>query len=325
MYLDLGGMEHQGRRAVITPMRLHGCWAPLVAGVAALGVAGCGTSAPVIKPTVNVAITAPTNGATVGVRDLTVTGTVTPATAQVLVAGQPATVQAGSFRRTLRLDGSAQTVTVTAQAAGYAPAQANTQVSYSARLAAQLAAASRTLAAPGPSAAASLSAASPPASASLLAQAVALPKPAPAARHTTPAKRTRPTTTHSSSSASAPSASTPTASTPAPRRRPRPPRRRARPPRRRARLRLRSPPRRRHRSRPRRPRSPPASSSSGRATACRSSTGARRSRTAPASTPTWSGRARSRRPPRSRRSSYGSTVTSAPVTPHTSRGRSCGR
>jgi len=195
-------------------MRLHGCWAPLVAGVAALGVAGCGTSAPVIKPTVNVAITAPTNGATVGVRDLTVTGTVTPATAQVLVAGQPATVQGGSFRRALRLDGSAQTVTVTAQAAGYAPAQANTQVSYSAGLAAQLTAASRTLAAPRPSAAVSLS--GTPASASLLAQAVALPKAAPAPKPTIPARRTRSTTTHSSSTASTPAHPTPSPAPPTP-------------------------------------------------------------------------------------------------------------
>ncbi len=202
-------------------MRLHGYRVPLLAGVAALGVAGCGTSAPVSKPAVNVAITAPTSGATVGVRELTVTGTVTPATARVLVAGQPATVQGGSFRRTLRLDGSAQTVTVTAQAPGYAPAQANTQVSYSAGLAAQLVAASRALAAPGPSAAPS--APSPP-SASLLAQAVALPKAAPAARQTTPTNGTGSTPTHSStgstptqsSTGSAPSASKPTAPTPGP-------------------------------------------------------------------------------------------------------------
>jgi hypothetical protein len=188
-------------------MRLHGCWAPLIAGVAALGVAGCGTSAPVTKPTVNVAITAPTSGATVGVRDVTVTGTVTPATAQVLVSGRPATVHGGSFQRTLRLDGSAQTVTVTAHAAGYAPAQAATRVSYSAGLAAQLAAASRTLAAPTPSAAMSLSAPGNAASASLLAQAVALPKAAPASK---PAGKRSGATTHSTPTA--PTTSTPTPS-----------------------------------------------------------------------------------------------------------------
>lgn len=191
-------------------MRLHGCWAPLVAGFAALGVAGCGTSAPVVKPTVNVAITAPTSGATVGVRDLIVTGTVTPATARVLVAGQPATVQGGSFRRTLRLDGSAQTVTVTAQAAGYAPAQANTRVSYSAGLAAQLVASHRALTAPNPSTAVSPTMTGAPASARLLAKAVALPKLPAAPKHVGSA------TTTSSRSTSSPTASTPTASTPTP-------------------------------------------------------------------------------------------------------------
>lgn len=194
-------------------MRLHACWVPL-AGLAALAVAGCGASAPVIKPTVKVAITAPTNGATVGVRDVTITGTVTPATAQVLVAGQPVKVQGGSFRRTLRLDSSAQTLVVTAQAAGYAPAQANTQVSYSAGLAAQLIAASRTLAAPSPSAPVSPSAASP-ASASLLAQAVALPHPAPAA-HRAPTNPTRAPTTHPLPAASTPAPPTPSPAHPTP-------------------------------------------------------------------------------------------------------------
>ena len=193
-------------------MRLHGCWAPLVAGVA-LAVAGCGTSAPVIKPTVNVAITAPTSGATVGVRDVTVTGTVSPATAQVLVSGQPAIVHGGSFRRTLRLDGSAQTVTVTAQAAGYVPARADTRVRYSAALAAQLIAAGHTLAAANPSSDMSLSAPPAPASASLLAQAVALPAAPPAPQ---PSARRAGSTPRATPTASAPGRSpTPTPS-PAP-------------------------------------------------------------------------------------------------------------
>lgn len=209
-------MQQRDRRAVLTPMRLHGCWAPLVAGVAALGVAGCGTSAPVAKPTVNVAITAPTSGATVGVRVLTVTGTVIPATAQVLVAGQPATVHGGNFQRTLRLDSSAQTVTVTAQAAGYVPAQADTRVSYSAGLAAQLVAARRTLAAPAPSAAVSLSAPASPASASLLARAVALPKAAPAPKRTAAAPTTSTPTTSSPTPSPTPSPSPSPSPTPTP-------------------------------------------------------------------------------------------------------------
>ena len=172
-------------------MRLHGCWAPLVAGVAALGVAGCGTSAPVTKPTVNVAITAPTSGATVGVRDVTVTGTVTPATAQVLVGGQPATrprrqLPAHAAARRLRPRPSRSPPRPPATPRLKPPRR----VSYSAGLAAQLAAASRTLGAPTPSAAVSLSAPGTRPSASLLAQAVALPKAA-AGRQAAPPGRRR--------------------------------------------------------------------------------------------------------------------------------------
>lgn len=159
-------------------MRLYGRWAPLVACAAAVGLAGCGTSAPVTKPPVNVTITAPTNGATVGVRQVTVTGTVTPATAQVMVAGKPATVRGGAFSRTVWLTGDSQSVAVTAQASGYAPAQVNTTVSYSPNLAAQLVASTQALASPGPAAAQALGLSSG-SSAGALASAVALPSSSP--------------------------------------------------------------------------------------------------------------------------------------------------
>ncbi len=46
-------------------------------------------------------VLAPMSGATVGVRDITVAGTVSPATATVLVGEQPADVVDGRYSRTL--------------------------------------------------------------------------------------------------------------------------------------------------------------------------------------------------------------------------------
>lgn len=188
-------MQPEGDRAVITHMRLHRRWASLAACVAAVGLVGCGTSAPVTKPPVNVTITAPTNGATVGVRQVTVTGTVSPANAQVTVGGQPATVRGGAFRRTVWLTGASQSVAVTAQASGYTPAQVQTTVSYSPNLAAQLVASTQAIESPGAAASQALGL-SGGSTASALASAVALRSPRPAAKHraSTPAtKRTRPT------------------------------------------------------------------------------------------------------------------------------------
>ncbi len=144
-HLDVCLIQKQLELAVLPSMRLYGRWAPLALSLAAVGVAGCGTSAPTAKPTVNVSITAPTSGAIVGVQHVVVAGTVTPANAQVLVAGQPAQVSGGRFTRSLLLASPHQVVTVTAQAPGYLAAQAATTVSYSPNLAAQLVASSSAL------------------------------------------------------------------------------------------------------------------------------------------------------------------------------------
>ncbi|HET9103604.1 MAG TPA: hypothetical protein VFN55_09645 [Solirubrobacteraceae bacterium] len=187
-------------------MRLRGCRAPILTCAVALAAAGCGTSAPTHKPVVAVTISTPTSGATLGVRQVTVTGTVTPAGAHVLVGGQPAAVTGSSFRRNVVLTAPRQILTVTARADGYAPAQADTTVTYSAALAAQMKAANRALnvAAATPTSAA-LSAA--PAGAGALAQAVALSGSLPASG----SRRTRP------SASTTPSHSTPTpGTTPAP-------------------------------------------------------------------------------------------------------------
>lgn len=212
-------------------MRLHGRWAPLALSFVALGVAGCGGSAPTPKPTVNVSITAPTNGATVGVQHVVVAGTVTPVNAQVLVSGQPAKVSGGRFTRSLYLATPRQVVTVTAQAQGYVAAQAATTINYSPNLAAQMVASSSALNTPTPSAPGTPGSSSTPATNNALNSALALPKsatsssapapahttpthttPAPAPTHTTPA----PTPAPSPSPSPAPSPTPPSSGAPSP-------------------------------------------------------------------------------------------------------------
>lgn len=190
-----------------------------MAGLLALGLAGCGSSAPTTKPTVNVTITAPTSGVTVGVHRVEVVGTVSPATAHVMVAGKPAQVSQGRFMRPLYLATPSQVVTVTAQAAGYADAQAATTIHYSPNLAAQLVASASALNAQSSVPASSTSAAGASAAAvSALKQALALPAntsspkssggSGSAPKHKT-AKPTAPTHT-------TPTHTTPTTPTPAP-------------------------------------------------------------------------------------------------------------
>ena len=127
-------------------MRLRGRRAPILTCVVALAAAGCGTSAPTHKPVVAVTITTPTSGATLGVRQVTVTGTVTPAGAHVLVGGRPA----AGHRLELHAHGRAQRHRTRSSPSpprptGYAPAQADATVTYSSALAAQMSAANRSL------------------------------------------------------------------------------------------------------------------------------------------------------------------------------------
>jgi hypothetical protein len=105
---------------------------------AALSAAGCGAGGATASPQVNLSISAPTNGATVGVHKVTITGIVTPAGAQVAVNGQPAQVTGSSFTGTLYVSTLNQKIVVSGAAHGYLGAQANTTVSYSPNLAAQL-------------------------------------------------------------------------------------------------------------------------------------------------------------------------------------------
>jgi hypothetical protein len=109
---------------------------------AALLVAACGGvghSAPG-KPQVSLSVLAPSDGATVGVRNIVVAGTVSPATATVMVGGQPATVVDGSYRRTLQMTEPTQTIAITGQANGYTDGSASTTVQYSPQAASRIAA-----------------------------------------------------------------------------------------------------------------------------------------------------------------------------------------
>ncbi len=103
--------------------------------VLALVVAGCGASGAPAAHEVTLSITAPTDGATVGVRQLEVAGTVTPGNAAVTIAGRPVPVRNGQFLMPMQLAGSSQTITVTGRARGYRPARTTTTVSYSSQTA----------------------------------------------------------------------------------------------------------------------------------------------------------------------------------------------
>ncbi len=112
--------------------------------VAAVVIAGCGTSRAPSKPAVSLSILAPTSGATIGVRDIVVAGTVAPATATVRIGGQPVKVVHGTYNLPLHMSSPSETITVSGQASGYKAGSATTTVQYSAAIASAIAAADST-------------------------------------------------------------------------------------------------------------------------------------------------------------------------------------
>lgn len=80
-------------------------------------------------------ITAPTDGATVGVRQLAVAGTVIPGNAAVTIGGRPAPVRNGRFQVPLQLNQPTETITITGQARGYQSARTTTTVRFSSQTA----------------------------------------------------------------------------------------------------------------------------------------------------------------------------------------------
>ena len=113
----------------------------LAACLAIAGIAsGCGASGSSAPKQVGLLITAPTNGATVGVRKIEIAGTVTPVDAAVTIAGHAVQVHGGGFAFPMALAGGSRTIIVTAQAHGYEPAKTTTTVTYSGQTASAIAA-----------------------------------------------------------------------------------------------------------------------------------------------------------------------------------------
>jgi hypothetical protein len=84
---------------------------------------------------VTLSLTAPTSGATVGVRTIKVAGTVAPAHAAVRIAGRRVRVHHGVFTAAIHLRRSMTRIRVTARARGFISASVQTVVHFSARTA----------------------------------------------------------------------------------------------------------------------------------------------------------------------------------------------
>jgi hypothetical protein len=104
----------------------------------ALGMTACGgsdESAATTEPTdssVNLQITAPTDGSSMRADRVNVRGTVTPPTAAVQISGQPAQVGNGVFTGSVALERGSNTIDVVASTAGAAPASRTITVTRSA-------------------------------------------------------------------------------------------------------------------------------------------------------------------------------------------------
>lgn len=113
-------------------------WTAIAICVAMICVSGCGAAVTGQSHSIVVSILAPSNGASVGERDIVLAGTVTPSNAKVLVGGVRVRVVDGSFKRALALSQPRETITVVAHARGYRRVTARTTVRYSPKLAAKI-------------------------------------------------------------------------------------------------------------------------------------------------------------------------------------------
>src|SRR5437879_1853420 len=91
------------------------CAATMLAVIATAGCGGAQSQA----PAVHLALTAPTDGAAVAVRNIKVFGTVDPPSATVVVAGKHVHVTHGVFGRWMTLHKGLSHIEVVATASGY--------------------------------------------------------------------------------------------------------------------------------------------------------------------------------------------------------------
>lgn len=148
-------------------IRLERPWlvAPCIA-LACVAFAGCaaggsGSQSGVPSGGAAVTLTAPTSGATVGVHQIQVVGTVTPSNAVVRVAGQTASVTKGTFKRVLWLRQPTTTIQISAAAIGHPATTVTTTVHFSSQLAVALVAARKASLATASQALASVASPSP--------------------------------------------------------------------------------------------------------------------------------------------------------------------
>jgi Glucodextranase, domain B/PASTA domain len=91
--------------------------------LAALALAGCGADArPGTSPRVKLDLAAPADGGMLRAESVEVRGTVEPSGAAVVVAGQPAKVDGGTFTATVALQPGGNVIDVTASSPGHRPA-----------------------------------------------------------------------------------------------------------------------------------------------------------------------------------------------------------
>jgi hypothetical protein len=106
---------------------VRSCGSVVVSLVVVLGMAACGGSdeganTATTASSVNVQVTAPTDGSSLRANRVTVRGTVTPPDANVQIVGQAAQVGNGVFTASVPLRQGSNTIDVVASAAGAAPA-----------------------------------------------------------------------------------------------------------------------------------------------------------------------------------------------------------
>lgn len=95
-------------------------------------VAGCESSKPSGPPTVNLSLTAPTDGVTVDTNAIEVIGKVTPSVAEVTIAGHRVKVSHGTFKRPMTLTRPLNRIRVSARAKGFATSSMLVSIRYAA-------------------------------------------------------------------------------------------------------------------------------------------------------------------------------------------------